>query len=173
MKSTQSKGFVIVASKNHNFYIYACNLMESIKDFYPEALITLVTEERFLDDRADEADQVIFCDNHYRAKLWGMANSPYDITMYGLLLELLAKGTGLKAGQLIGQLGDCHLYNNHIDQANEFVSRYHNPQCAELELDYGLFNDTLGILHIPELNEIRLNNYNPLPSIKAPLSVGK
>ena len=80
--STQTKGFVVVASKNPNFYVYAVNLIESIKDFYPDALITLVTEERFLDDRADEADQVIFCDNHYRAKLWGMANSPYDITMY-------------------------------------------------------------------------------------------
>jgi len=98
---------------------------------------------------------------------------PYDIAMYGLLLELLAKGAGLKAGRLIGSLGDCHLYNNHIDQANEFVARYHNPKCAELELDYGIFIDSKNILHIPELSEIRLNNYNPLPSIKAPLSVGK
>ena len=98
---------------------------------------------------------------------------PYDIAMYGLLLEMLAKGAALKPGRLIGSLGDCHLYNNHIDQANEFVARHHSPKCAELELDYGLFNDTAGILHIPELNEIRLNNYNPLPSIKAPLSVGK
>lgn len=80
--NTPSKGFVIVASKNSNFYTYAVNLMESIKDFYPEALITLVTEERFIDERADEADQIIFCDNHYRAKLWGMSQSPYDITMY-------------------------------------------------------------------------------------------
>ena len=98
---------------------------------------------------------------------------PYDIAMYGLLLELLAKGAGLKAGRLIGSLGDCHLYNNHIDQANEFVARLSNPKCAELELDYGIFLDSKNILHIPELNEIRLNNYNPLPSIKAPLSVGK
>ena len=98
---------------------------------------------------------------------------PYDIVMYGLLLEMLAKGAGLKPGRLIGSLGDCHLYNNHIDQANEFVARHHNPKCAELELDYGIFIDSKNILHIPELNEIRLNNYNPLPSIKAPLSVGK
>lgn len=79
---TLNKGFVIVASKNQNFYTYAVNLMESIKDFYPEAQICLVTEERFIDERADEADQIIFCDNHYRAKLWGMSQSPYDITMY-------------------------------------------------------------------------------------------
>ena len=81
-KSNQSKGFVVVASKNQNFYTYAVNLIEAIKDYYPEALITLVTEERFLDSRADEADQIIFCTDHYRAKLWGMAQTPYDITMY-------------------------------------------------------------------------------------------
>ena len=42
---------------------------------------------------------------------------PYDIAMYGLLLEMLAKGANLIPGELIGQLGDCHLYNNHLDQA--------------------------------------------------------
>jgi|TARA_B110000908_G_C10240835_1_gene445957 hypothetical protein len=82
MKKTPSKGFVIVASKNQNFYTYAVNLIESIRDYYPEAKICLVTEEHFLDDRADEADKIILCDDHYRAKLWGMAQSPWDITMY-------------------------------------------------------------------------------------------
>jgi hypothetical protein len=77
-----NKGFIIVASRKNNFYIYAINLIESIKDFYPEAHITFVTEERFLDGREDIADNIILCDDHYRAKLWGMANSPYDITMY-------------------------------------------------------------------------------------------
>ena len=77
-----SKGFVVVASKNINFYTYAINLIESIKDYHPEARVCLVTEERFLDGREDVADDLIFCDNHYRAKLWGMANSPYDMTMY-------------------------------------------------------------------------------------------
>ena len=98
---------------------------------------------------------------------------PYDIAMYGMLLEMLAKGAGLKPGRLIGQLGDCHLYNNHIDQANEFLYRHNNPKCAELELDYGIFIDSKFILHIPELSEIRIKNYNPLPAISAPLSVGK
>ena len=73
---------MIVASKNSNFYVYATNLAESIKDFYPEAQITLVTEERFIDQRSDVADNIIFCDNHYRAKLWGMSQTPYDVTMY-------------------------------------------------------------------------------------------
>ena len=95
---------------------------------------------------------------------------PYDITMYGLLLEMLAKGAGLKAGQLIGQLGDCHLYNNHLEQAKTFLRR---PRRAlpSLMLDSGIYLNEF--LYIPEANEIKLINYNPLPAIKAALSVGK
>lgn len=77
-----TKGFVIVASRNSNFYSYATNLAESIRDFYPDANITLFTEDRFLDSRADVFDNVMPCDGHYRAKLQGMAETPYDITMY-------------------------------------------------------------------------------------------
>ena len=101
---------------------------------------------------------------------------PYDITMYGLLLEMLAKGAGLKAGQLIGQLGDCHLYNNHLDQAKLYFDR---PKRAlpNVTLEEGIRvskkMDAYGKLIIPEKSEIKLNNYNPLPAIKAELSVGK
>ena len=101
---------------------------------------------------------------------------PYDITMYGLLLEMLAKGAGLKAGQLIGQFGDCHLYNNHLDQAKLYFDR---PKRAlpNVTLEEGIRvskkMDAYGKLIIPEKSEIKLNNYNPLPAIKAELSVGK
>ena len=101
---------------------------------------------------------------------------PYDITMYGLLLKMLAKGAGLKAGQLVGQLGDCHLYNNHLDQAKLYFDR---PKRAlpNLTLEEGIRvskkMDAYGKLIIPEKSEIKLNNYNPLPAIKAELSVGK
>jgi thymidylate synthase len=96
---------------------------------------------------------------------------PYDIVMYGLLLEMLAKGSGLTAGRLIGQLGDCHLYSNHYNQAGEYLSRS-NRVLPSLELDSGLFFEKKYGLHIPLKQEIKLNNYNPLPAIKAPLSVG-
>lgn len=102
---------------------------------------------------------------------------PYDITMYGLLLEMLAKGAGLKAGQLIGQLGDCHLYNNHLEQAKEYKDR---PRRAmpQLELESGINISTdkcvvPNYLNIPHKFEIKLNNYNPYAAIKAELSVGK
>ena len=35
-----SKGFVVVASKRSNFYLYAINLMETVKDYYPEDKLT-------------------------------------------------------------------------------------------------------------------------------------
>ena len=98
---------------------------------------------------------------------------PYDISMYGLLLEMLAKGSNLIPGQLIGQLGDCHLYNNHLEQAREYRRR---PKRAlpQLELSVGVFPDLGGDeLYIPEANEIKLINYNPYAAIKAELSVGK
>ena len=95
---------------------------------------------------------------------------PYDISMYGLLLEMLAKGSNLIPGQLIGQLGDCHLYNNHLEQAREYRRR---PKRAlpQLELESGIYLDEF--LYIPLAYEIKLINYNPYAAIKAELSVGK
>ena len=95
---------------------------------------------------------------------------PYDITMYGLLLEMLAQGAGLKAGQLIGQLGDCHLYNNHLEQAKEYRDRSKRA-LPQLELESGIYLDEF--LYIPLADEIKLINYNPYAAIKAELSVGK
>lgn len=97
---------------------------------------------------------------------------PYDITMYGLLLEMLAKGAGLKTGQLIGQLGDCHLYNNHLEQAKTFLNRSKRI-LPNLILDSGIYLNEFRNCLIPNADQIRLINYNPLPAIKAELSVGK
>ena len=97
---------------------------------------------------------------------------PYDITMYGLLLELLAKGADLKPGKLIGQLGDCHLYNNHLDQAKIYLDRSKRV-LPKIQLERGISANLLGGVNIPEAFEIKLLKYNPYPAIKAELSVGK
>ena len=99
---------------------------------------------------------------------------PYDITMYGLLLEMLAKGAGLEAGQLIGQLGDCHLYNNHLEQSEVYLKRSKRA-LPNLQLNTnGIhMHKKTALLHIPAQESIMLNNYNPYPAIKAELSVGK
>tara|TARA_B110000261_G_scaffold13555_1_gene13700 strand:+ start:1481 stop:2311 length:831 start_codon:yes stop_codon:yes gene_type:complete len=99
---------------------------------------------------------------------------PYDIAMYGLLLELLAKGSNMQPGQLIGQLGDCHLYNNHLDQAKIYLGRSKRALPNLFVLDGVKLNKEIqSQVFIPQPNEIKLINYNPYPAIKAELSVGK
>jgi len=95
---------------------------------------------------------------------------PYDIAMYGLLLEFLAKGNGLKAGSLIGQLGDCHLYSNHIKQASEQLERY-MYELPTIQVEHGLYLDNDAVF-MPVHNSVSLINYKSHPAIKAPLSVG-
>jgi thymidylate synthase len=53
---------------------------------------------------------------------------PFNIASYGLLLEIIAKAVNMVPDELIGNLGDVHLYSNHIEQAKEQIGR-------ELSLD--------------------------------------
>jgi thymidylate synthase len=48
---------------------------------------------------------------------------PFNIASYGLLLEIIAKEVNMVPDELIGNLGDVHLYNNHIEQAEEQIGR--------------------------------------------------
>ena len=48
---------------------------------------------------------------------------PFNIASYGLLLEIIAKEVNMIPDQLIGQLGDTHIYNDHVDQAKEQIGR--------------------------------------------------
>lgn len=124
----------------------------------------------------------VYINNGYMDLMWMQRSAdvflglPYDIVMYGLLLEMLAKGADLKPRFLIGQLGDCHLYNNHINQANEYINRPEKV-LPSLELKesirLSLKMDSYNFLILPDLSDIKLVNYNPLPTIKADLSVGK
>ena len=98
---------------------------------------------------------------------------PYDLAMYGLLLLMLAKGTDYTPGQLIVSLGDCHLYNNHIDQAKEQLSRDFR-KLPNVSVDWGLdvMEGAGGFLRIPTHKMINISGYEPHPPIKADLNVG-
>jgi thymidylate synthase len=48
---------------------------------------------------------------------------PFNIASYGLLLEIIAKEVNMVPDELIGNLGDTHLYLNHIEQAKEQIGR--------------------------------------------------
>ncbi len=53
---------------------------------------------------------------------------PFNIASYGLLLEIIAKIVNMVPDELIGNLGDVHLYSNHIEQAKEQIGRKYTPE---------------------------------------------
>jgi thymidylate synthase len=86
---------------------------------------------------------------------------PFNIASYAMLLTLIADEVGMVVGDLIGNLGDVHLYNNHIDQSKEMVSR----------IPYNL--PTINITNNDILNgefDYEIINYESHPPIKAVLS---
>ena len=86
---------------------------------------------------------------------------PFNISSYGALLCLIAEEVNMVPDELIGNLGDTHLYSNHIEQANEQVSRDAYPlptvKFSNIDLLAGEF-------------DYEVNDYKYHPSIKAPLS---
>jgi thymidylate synthase len=96
---------------------------------------------------------------------------PFNIASYGLLLEMLAKRVNMVPDELIGNLGDTHLYLNHLEQAKEQISR--EPlELPTINLDFE-YEKTQGYITAFEKidrNSIKLVNYKSQPEIKAPLS---
>ena len=86
---------------------------------------------------------------------------PFNIASYGLLLEMIAKEVNMVPDELIGNLGDTHLYSNHIEQAKEQIGRT-SFELPKLELK------NLSLLD-GEFN-YEIIGYQSHPTIKAPLS---
>jgi len=59
---------------------------------------------------------------------------PFNIASYGLLLEIIAKEVNMVPDELIGNLGDTHLYSNHLEQAKEQIGRKYTFEERELML---------------------------------------
>ena len=106
---------------------------------------------------------------------------PFNIASYGLLLEIIAKEVNMVSDELIGNLGDVHLYKNHIEQAKEQISRtpYELPKVNITERNWyqhQLVKERLGEKTLDEkLKSYRpdcfeLIGYQSHPKIKAPLS---
>jgi thymidylate synthase len=97
---------------------------------------------------------------------------PFNIASYGLLLEILAKLTNMVPDELIGNLGDVHLYENHLSQAREQLVRqpYRLPK---LEINDQYWVDDCGLdTHILAMliEDFQVKDYQSHPAIKAPLS---
>jgi thymidylate synthase len=99
---------------------------------------------------------------------------PFNIASYGLLLKMIAKEVNMIPDELIGNLGDVHLYRNHIQQAKEQLTR------EPMDLPKVLINNgdvdnngvpfTKSILDGYDITDFELVNYKSHPKIKAPLS---
>jgi thymidylate synthase len=94
---------------------------------------------------------------------------PFNIASYGLLLEIIAKEVNMIPDELIGNLGDVHLYKNHIEQAKEQIDRtpYELPKLKITENVKRAEGDCLPIYKV---EDFILENYQSQPTIKAPLN---
>ncbi len=90
---------------------------------------------------------------------------PFNMASYALLTHMLAQVCGYDVGELIINYGDVHIYNNHVDQIREQLSRDPRP-LPTLEL-----NKAVDDIDAFKYTDIHLEGYNPHPVIKAPVSV--
>ena len=90
---------------------------------------------------------------------------PFNIASYALLTEMVAQQCDLKPGDFIWTGGDCHLYNNHLDQAREQLARepYPLPRLELLRKPASIFDY--------RFEDIAITGYQSHPHIKAPVAV--
>ena len=90
---------------------------------------------------------------------------PFNIASYALLLMMISQVTKLKAGEFIHVLGDTHIYLNHFEQVKEQLKR------EIRELPTMKINKKVKNIEDFQYEDFTLENYNPHPSIKAPIAV--
>jgi thymidylate synthase len=115
---------------------------------------------------------------------------PFNIASYGLLLEIIAKMVNMVPDELIGNLGDTHLYLNHVEQAKEQIERTSFDLLPTLNINTEFWPTESGECGVGPLDatavlnsfkddnfckclleeDLQLLNYQSHPAIKAPLS---
>jgi thymidylate synthase len=100
---------------------------------------------------------------------------PFNIASYALLLEIIAKEVNMVPDELIGNLGDVHLYSNHIQQAKEQIRRdsFELPKVSKKDEYHYLMDENIAFVEkVKQFKPdwFKLENYQSHPSIKAPLS---
>jgi len=111
--------------------------------------------------------QMYVRDKKYLSLMWNQRSVdtflglPFNIASYAMLLKIIAKEVNMIPDELIGNLGDVHVYSNHVKQVKEQMNR--EPMKLP-QLDVSEVNVLEGLF------KYELKNYDSHEAIKAPLS---
>jgi thymidylate synthase len=92
---------------------------------------------------------------------------PFNIASYSLLTHMFAQLLNLKVGDFVWTGGDCHIYQNHMEQVKEQITR--EPRKGPI-LEMPAFKDLEELVNTTP-SQYKLVGYNPMDSIKAPMAV--
>lgn len=146
---TSDEGFIYVASRERIYYELALLSCESLKSFSPKTHVTLFTHQNFVDDRCKIFDRVIVeIPIHYRAKMWCMARTPYQRTIYNDCDSLIRHKDVKK---MFNFFDDCDLFCGsnllytvgnvkwaYIDKARKHIPVYHGSMWGYHKTDLNI-----------------------------------
>ena len=92
---------------------------------------------------------------------------PFNIASYSLLTCIMAQLLNMTPGDFVWTGGDCHIYQNHFDQVREQINRSPKPLPTISMPKFNTISDV--IMASPK--DFKLNDYDPMESIKAPMAV--
>ena len=156
---------------HYSFQVYTRELsMEERKNLY----FKLNPEFRLVHENMDEQMDKHNIPTRAISLMWNQRSVdtflglPFNIASYGLLLTILAKEVKMVPDQLIGNLGDTHLYLNHLEQAKEQITR--EPFELPTLNQFPTYEGSRPSIESYVVSDFTLKDYQSHETIKAPLS---